>query len=394
MERFINLSKEKYALIGGTLIALILFMGVMIYSSKAYANEEYWGIEIDGKTIAYVSSENEGQRVIDGVKSAYVLKGATVESVSLDKSLEYTRQKFRDGDTPKITSSEDVVKKIIKGVKGGQQYIVKDGDTAWDIAYANNLSYDEFVEINKGNDFDPNKILPGDKIVISKMVPYVNVTTKQTFEAEEAITPEVEYIEDSSMYEDESKVKEEGKAGSKVVKYSQISVNNSISEKTALEEKITNEPTKTIVIKGTKERIAEKSSSSGSSYSGLSSLTPSYVSGSGRGGTIASAARSMVGSHMDCVTLASSALSRAGISFSGWPEQFLGLGSIVPGGVGSAQPGDILVYRYTNGANGGAHYDHVAVYVGGGMAVHGGWSGNNVVLASAYAGSGISVVRP
>lgn len=389
MERVINFSKEKYALIGGILIALILFMGVMIYSSKAYANEEYWGIEIDGKTIAYVSSESEGQKVIDGVKSAYVVKGATVESVSLDKSLEYTRQKFKDDNTPKIMSSEDVAKKIIKGIKGEQQYIVKDGDTAWDIAYANDLSYDEFVEINKGKDFDPNKILPGDKIVISKMVPYVNVTTKQTFETEETVVPEVEYVEDNSMYEGESKVKEEGQAGSKIVKYSQISVNNSISDKTSLKEKITKEPKKTIIIKGTKERASEESTSSGSS-----SYTSAYVSGSGQGGTIASAARSMVGSHMDCVALASSALSSAGISFRGWPEQFLGLGSIVPGGVGSAQPGDILVYRYTNGTNGGAHYDHVAVYVGGGMAVHGGWPGGRVVLASAYIGSGISVVRP
>ena len=382
MERFINLSKEKYKLIGGALIALILFMGVMIYSSKAYANEEYWDIKIDGKTIAYVSSESEGEEVIDGVKNAYVVEGAKVESISLDKKLESTRHKFKNERSPKIESPEDVIKKILKGVKGEQKYTVKEGDTAWDIAYANNLSYDEFVEINKGDGFDPDTILPGDKIVISKMVPYVNVTTKQTFSAKEMVEPEVEYVEDSSMYKGEAKVKEEGKAGSKVVNYSQTSVNNAISDKTVLKEKVTKEATKTVVIKGTKERSDSASSATATVY------------GSGRGGSIASAARSLVGAHMDCVSLASSALARAGISFRGWPEQFLGLGSRVPGGVGAAQPGDILVYRYTNGANGGAHYDHVAVYVGGGMAVHGGWRGNSVVLASAYIGSGISVVRP
>ena len=79
---------------------------------------------------------------------------------------------------------------------------------------------------------------------------------------------------------------------------------------------------------------------------------------------------------------------------SGWPEQFFALGPVVSGGIPAAQPGDILIYQHTIGANGGAHYDHVAVYIGGGMAVHGGWNGGSVVVASAYAGSGISVVRP
>ena len=32
---------------------------------------------------------------------------------------------------------------------------------------------------------------------------------------------------------------------------------------------------------------------------------------------------------------------------------------------------------------GGAHYDHVALYVGNGQAVHGGWNGYSVALASA-----------
>lgn len=381
MERFINLSKEKYTLIGGALIALILFMGVMIYSSKAYANEEYWDIKIDGKTIAYVSSESEGEKVIDGVKNAYVVKGAKVESISLDKNLESVRHKFKNEKLPKISSSEDVVKKIVKGVKGEQKYTVQDGDTAWDIACENNLTFDKFLEMNKGGDFDPEDILPGDEVVISEMIPYINVTTKQKYEAEEQITPDVSYIDDSSMYEDQTEIKDEGKAGSKIVKYDQTSVNSVVSDQTVLKEKVVKKAKNAVVIRGTKKR---SSSSAGASA----------VYGSGNGGGIAGAARSMVGSRMDCVALVSSALARNGIYFSGWPEQFLGLGSIVPGGIPCAQPGDVLVYQHTIGANGGAHYDHVAVYIGGGMAVHGGWNGGSVVVASAYVGSGISVVRP
>lgn len=393
MERFINFSKEKYILIGSILIGLILFMGVMIYSSKAYANEEYWDIKIDNTTIAVVASESEGNKVVEGVKNAYVMDGAKVDSVSLDKDLKSVKHRFTNEKAPEISSSEDVVNKIIKGVKGEQKYTIQDGDTVWDLAYENGLSYEQFVAMNKNDDFDPEEIMPGDEVIISEMVPYINVTTKQTFEAKEAVAPEIEYVEDSSMYEGETKIKEEGEVGSKLVKYSQTSINNSVSDKVALDEKVTKGSKKTVILKGTKERATAGTSSSGSSNRS-SSYGSSPVYGSGKGATIAATARSMVGSSMDCVALVSRALAGAGIGFSGWPEQFFALGPVVSGGIPCAQPGDILIYQHTNGANGGAHYDHVAVYIGGGMAVHGGWLGSGVVVASAYGGSGISVVRP
>ena len=67
---------------------------------------------------------------------------------------------------------------------------------------------------------------------------------------------------------------------------------------------------------------------------------------------------------MDCTALVSQALAARGINFHGWPEEYVN----VPGGHvvtdGSLQPGDILIYANTGGWNGGAHYDHVALYVG------------------------------
>ena len=101
MERFINLSKEKYKLIGGALIALILFMGVMIYSSKAYANEEYWDIKIDNKTIAVVSSESEGNKVIEGVKNKeishfFLVGGCDGARVGRNYYTEFVKQSPKD----------------------------------------------------------------------------------------------------------------------------------------------------------------------------------------------------------------------------------------------------------------------------------------------------------
>ncbi len=107
---------------------------------------------------------------------------------------------------------------------------------------------------------------------------------------------------------------------------------------------------------------------------------PSYASlpmGSGAPG-IVNGALAQLGWAQDCTDLAQNALAAAGLVTSrldGGPD--LGVGSFASFGTvygfdaGALAPGDLLVWP-------GA--PHVAVYVGGGQAVHGGW-GNNTVLA-------------
>ncbi len=101
---------------------------------------------------------------------------------------------------------------------------------------------------------------------------------------------------------------------------------------------------------------------------------------------IASAALAQVGLSQDCTVLASNALAAAGVSYHGWPAGYMSLGSIVSGA--EAQPGDLIYY-----ADGGMGMSHIAVYIGGGQAVHGGWNGSSTVVAGAYIGSGPVFIR-
>lgn len=113
---------------------------------------------------------------------------------------------------------------------------------------------------------------------------------------------------------------------------------------------------------------------------------PVAVSASGKGATIAAAAYAQLGVTQDCTRLASNALAAAGINFHGWPAGYLSLGRTVS--AAEAQPGDLAYY-----ANGGAGLAHIAVYVGGGKAVHGGWNGNQTSLQSVNVGSGPVFIR-
>jgi len=107
---------------------------------------------------------------------------------------------------------------------------------------------------------------------------------------------------------------------------------------------------------------------------------------SGMGATIASAAYAQIGVAQDCTALATNALAAAGINYHGWPAGYLSLGRTVS--AAEAQPGDLAYYQ-----NGGAGMAHIAVYVGNGMAVHGGWNGGTTSLQTVNVGSGPVFIR-
>lgn len=119
----------------------------------------------------------------------------------------------------------------------------------------------------------------------------------------------------------------------------------------------------------------------------VAAATPSVpVSASGKGAAILSAAYAQLGVSQDCTMLVTNALAAVGIHFHDWPAGYLSLGRTVS--AAEAQPGDLIYY-----ADGGAGMAHIAVYAGNGLAVHGGYNGNQTVVFSANVGSGPVFIR-
>ena len=79
--------------------------------------------------------------------------------------------------------------------------------------------------------------------------------------------------------------------------------------------------------------------------------------------------------------LVTNSLAAVGINYHGWPAGYLSLGRTVS--AAEAQPGDLIYY-----ADGGMGMAHIAVYIGNGQAVHGGWGGGTTAVFSANVGSG------
>lgn len=133
-------------------------------------------------------------------------------------------------------------------------------------------------------------------------------------------------------------------------------------------------------------KVQDSKAGNAGTQAGASAAKQGLNVASGNGAAIAAAAYAQIGVSQDCTRLASNALAAAGINFHGWPAGYLSLGRTV--GAGEARPGDLAYYR-----NGGSGMAHIAVYVGNGMAVHGGWNGGTTSLQSVNVGSGPVFIR-
>lgn len=205
------------------------------------------------------------------------------------------------------------------------------------------------------------------KPVITLVQDEDTITEGDDFDADAYIESAIDDVDGEIAYVTESDV-DANEPGTYTVTYS-------------AKDKAGNESTASvsITVEEKEEPVVEQNAYSYSGYDVTASAGSNAVSVNGSG--VASAAMSQLGQYQDCTSLVSRSLAAQGISFRGYPAAYLSLGSVVSGA--EAQPGDIIYY-----ANAGAGVAHVAVYVGNGQAVHGGFNGNQTVLTSAYLGSG------
>ncbi|WP_347754334.1 NlpC/P60 family protein [Agrococcus sp. ProA11] len=125
------------------------------------------------------------------------------------------------------------------------------------------------------------------------------------------------------------------------------------------------------------------SSGASSSAAPAAPAAPAAASAGASGSVIANAALSQVGVSQDCVAMVRKAIAAAGLPYSGMGSLF-NLGPTIP--MSAASPGDVIYY-----ADGGVGRAHIGIYIGGGRAVHGGWSGYNTVVAGVDIGGSAPV---
>lgn len=260
--------------------------------------------------------------------------GTTVEQLMNDNNLR------SDLIFPGDELSYNVVGKHIAQAKETGFYTVKAGDTLFKIASQFGLTVDTLVKSNSIE--NPNFILVGKVLNVTGVV---NETAPATEEKQEAVS--------------EPQVTEEKQEAP------QAPATQEVKQQPVAQQQVA------------QQQVAKQSEPV---------QTQQAPSSSNKANAIYSAAIAQLGRYQDCTMLVTNALRSVGINHHSYPAGYMALGTVVS--ASEAVPGDLIYY-----ANGGLGYAHIAVYAGGGQAVHGGFNGNQTVLTTAYLGSGPVFIR-
>ena len=371
-------SRKDSVLILALIVTLVLSTTIISSAMTASSSTvDYWQLKLGKKTVAVFDNESDAKNVIEQVKAKYVAKGANVEAVEIDPALTVDQITVKASDEqPKVEKdTKKLVDKLLGDEKASKTYTVQDGDTLWDIAAAFGTDVDTILAANPNVSLE--SLMPGDVIKFSSKSSLLTVTVKEKVTSERAVEFDTVYEDTDELYEGEEEVKTEGVQGTEKVTEVVTKSNGAVVSTKVLSAKTVKAPESAVVLRGTKAKetpAAQSSSSSSNSSSSRSSSSRSYAGSSSsgysaNGNTVLSAAYSQLGVGQDCTSLVSNSLAAAGIYFHGWPQQYASLGSWTSNPV----PGDIVIYD-----------THVAIYAGGGTAVHGGWNGGTTGVGPVY----------
>lgn len=222
------------------------------------------GIFVDGKAVAFVSSKEEADQVIKRLKMKYVPEEVLTELENGSKEVKFNDFVYIDVHLEENVTSADgkvvpedilsvdkAMELLIKGTLMPKKHVVQEGEVLGQIANDNGLTLKQFLQLNP--DIDENAIIHiGDEVNVQSYESLVHVVVEKNAVRNEVIPFETEVIEDKAVFKGTTKVKQEGVNGERVVKYSIIENNGSVAKKVVVDETIVKEPTKKIMIKGTK----------------------------------------------------------------------------------------------------------------------------------------------
>lgn len=131
---------------------------------------------------------------------------------------------------------------------------VQPGDNLWNLAKKHGLTLDDLIALNL--EIDPEKIYPGDKLIVKPFKPVLDVVIGLENTVVETIPFKITQQKDNTMYKGEKKTLQEGVEGEKKVTYSIVMTNGYQTSLEVINEEILKEPVSAIIKVGTKTTVS------------------------------------------------------------------------------------------------------------------------------------------
>lgn len=191
----------------------ILSRGALDELMDSYANSVY-ALSVGGVEMAAVKSRSDYQQVLDGLLQYYIPKDANSKiHITSEKILEKVSvvRKPVASEKSMALSPAEAIRKIAAGRGTSKCYTIKNGDTIWDIAIANDTSVEDIETANPGIKLDKIKI--GQQLKLTVAEPYVNVRITAEINSMEKIPYDSKQIKDKKLRRGRSRVKIRGRYG-------------------------------------------------------------------------------------------------------------------------------------------------------------------------------------
>ncbi|MCL2023501.1 MAG: peptidoglycan DD-metalloendopeptidase family protein [Oscillospiraceae bacterium] len=238
------------------------------------------GIYIDDEFICSVKNRSDAESVFDMLLAPYRSNKAGV-FVDFVEDIRYQEGLFPD-EKKTMWDAAQLSKKLGEKKRGEKMYVAKDGDNVWDIAVANGMSEEQLLNLNPK--YKKSYLRPGDEIVISSSVNYVQVKVMKAESRTVSIPYETNYNDDPSLLRGTTRTLSKGEKGKQKITEMVTYLDGKRVDVKEIGRETTREPVAARVAKGTKAAVVRYANTGGSSGGGSSSAassTPVKVATSG-----------------------------------------------------------------------------------------------------------------
>lgn len=234
-------------------IILVSLPGLKIIAD-AIKKETAYQLLVDGKTWCTVSQKEALEKLLNQYQQHYLAnidKNAKVKEIYFSQKIEIIEVKVK----PETIDTLETAKERIYAVEDKAVEVeIKKGDNFWNLSKAYDITVNELEILNP--DLDPDKIFPGDKVVVKASDPVLDVIINLENTVLESIPFKIEYKKDNNLYKNQKKIIKEGIEGKKEVIYNITLLNGYQSSLRVKSEKNLKEPVNAIVQIGTKTTVS------------------------------------------------------------------------------------------------------------------------------------------
>lgn len=253
-----------------------------------YVDGTYYGAVEDGDALRQYLQNRLDSAVAALNTSPVVDKGQSSQNTGLDdverenggrwqarfvKDVEVTEGYY---PTAGLVAVEPLIELFDSVVSGEQTYVAQAGDSAWKIA--RNLEDVTLSELYAMNPWmEEGTVYPGDEVVISSEVPFLEIQLLAQITYTEDIPQSVDKVSSSSYNVGYAKVTDEGKPGEKQIVANVVYQNGVEVDREIVSERTLSEPVNGTMVVGTKQTGYSTVSTTQSGSSTPTSATGSFM---------------------------------------------------------------------------------------------------------------------